>query len=67
MIYLDEEKSKVLIFSGNIANKLLDKGHEIVQVRPDKRNKIKTVFIFAGDTTIEKDLLSCMDMIDCFE
>lgn len=58
MIYLDEEKTKVLIFSGNVANKLLDMGHIITKVIPDKRNKIKTCFIFKGDETIEGDILT---------
>lgn len=57
MIYLDENKSKVLIFSGNIANRLLEKGHIIIQVRPDKRNKIKSCFVFKSDSTLENDFL----------
>ena len=58
MIYLNENKTKVLIFSGRVANELLTKGYRIIQVIPDKRNKIKTVFVFEANIGIEKDILS---------
>lgn len=56
MHYEDESKNRVIIYSGRIANALLDKGYQIVQVRPDKRNKIKTVFVFRADDGIENEL-----------
>lgn len=58
MIFLDETETRFIIFTGNIANKLLDMGYRIVQVRPDKKNKIKTVFIFESKPTVVEDLLS---------
>lgn len=57
MIYTDENKSRVIVFSGRVANELLRKGYQIVEVRPDKRNKIKTIFLFKGEIGIEEEIL----------
>ena len=57
MIYTDENKSRVIVFSGQIANELLRKGYQIVEVRPDKRNKIKTIFLFNVEQGIENEIL----------
>lgn len=57
MIYTDENKSKVIVFSGQIANELLRKGYQIVEVRSDKRNKIKTIFLFNVEQGIEEEIL----------
>lgn len=57
LIYLDENKTKVVIFSGKIANDLLSKGYRIIQVLPDKRNKIRTVFVFEANKDIETTIL----------
>ncbi|WP_099466705.1 hypothetical protein [Konateibacter massiliensis] len=57
MIYTDENKSRVTVFSGRIANELLRKGYQIVEVRPDKRNKIRSVFLFNGELGIENEIL----------
>lgn len=50
------ETSSIIIYSGKIANELLKRGHRIVKVMPDRRNKIKTVFIFANDECIVQDV-----------
>ena len=57
MIYLDENKTKVVIFNGKIANELLGLGYRIIQVLPDKRNKIKSVFVFKATKGIEQDVV----------
>ena len=57
MIYLNEEKTEVLIFSGRISNELLSKGYRIIRLLPDKRNKIKTVFVFQATKGFEDDVL----------
>lgn len=62
MHYEDESKNRVIIYSGRIANALLDKGYQIVQVRPDKRNKIKSVFVFRADDGIEDELLKMINL-----
>lgn len=54
--YTDEEKQAILIFSGHVARKLLKMGYTIVDVKPDKTNRIKTVFVFKRENNIEKVL-----------
>lgn len=46
----------IIIYSGKIANELLRRGHRIVKVMPDRRNKIKTVFVFANERNIVQDV-----------
>lgn len=50
------EQHNVIIYSGKIANELLRRGHRIVKVMPDRRNKIKTVFVFANERNIVRDV-----------
>lgn len=50
------EQHDVIIYSGKIANELLRRGHRIVKVMPDRRNKIKTVFVFANERNIVRDV-----------
>ncbi len=50
------EASSIIIYSGKITNELLKRGHRIVKVMPDRRNKIKTVFVFANDERIVQDV-----------
>lgn len=66
MIYTDEHKSRVIIYSGRIANKLLRRGFHIVEVRPDKRNKIKTVFLFQVENDIEQHIISLTESENIF-
>lgn len=46
----------IIIHNGDMTNELLRKGYHIVQVRPDRRNKIKTIFIFEGTEELKKEL-----------
>lgn len=50
------EQHNVIIYSGKIANELLKRGYRIVKVMPDRRNKIKTVFVFANERNIVQDV-----------
>lgn len=50
------EEHNVIIYSGKIANELLKRGYRIVKVMPDRRNKIKTVFVFANERNIVRDV-----------
>ena len=50
------EQHDVIIYSGKIANELLRRGYRIVKVMPDRRNKIKTVFVFANERNIVRDV-----------
>lgn len=49
---------KIVIHNGDLTNELLRRGHHIVQVRSDKKNKIKTIFLFNGTEEIKEDLLN---------
>ena len=62
MYYDNESKNRIIIYSGRIANALLDKGYQMVQVRPDRRNKIKTVFVFRADAGIEDELYKMINL-----
>lgn len=62
MHYDSELKNRIIIYSGRIANALLDKGYQIVQVRPDRRNKIKSVFVFRADDGIEDELFQMINL-----
>lgn len=53
MRYINTES--ILIYSGRVANELLQLGYRIKKVLPDKRNKLKTVFVFAVEGNIEDD------------
>lgn len=46
----------IIIHNGDMTNELLQKGYHIVQVRPDRRNKIKTIFIFKGTEELKREL-----------
>jgi hypothetical protein len=50
------DTSSIIIYSGKIANELLKRGYRIVKVMPDRRNKIKTVFVFANERNIVRDV-----------
>ena len=57
MIYTDEQKKGIIIYSGKVANELLRQGYRITRVMPDKKNKMRTIYIFAVDNNIEYALL----------
>lgn len=57
MIYLDCKQTQVLIQSGKNANELLAKGHNIVKVIPDRKNRIKTNFVFYKDSALIGDIM----------
>lgn len=47
-------KQSVIVFDGETARKLLRLGYTIIDVKPDKRNKIKSVFVFRYENDIDK-------------
>ena len=53
MVYSDEEKKAIVIFSGRVARELLRRGYTIIDVKPDRKNKIKPVFVFKREKNIE--------------
>lgn len=56
MIYTDEAKEGIIIFAGKVARELLRRGYTIIDVKPDKTNKIKSIFVFRRENNIEKVL-----------
>nr|UVY32808.1 MAG: hypothetical protein [Bacteriophage sp.] len=56
MIYTDEQKKGIIIYSGKVANELLRQGYRITRVMPDKKNKVRTIFVFAVENNIEEAL-----------
>ncbi len=54
MVYTDEEKQAIIIFAGRVARELLRRGYTIIDVKPDKTNKIKSIFVFRRENEIEK-------------
>ena len=53
---------RIVIRNGDLTNELLRRGHHIVQVRPDRKNKIKTIFLFDGTEELKEDLLNIARM-----
>ncbi|MGN0416376.1 hypothetical protein [Anaerostipes faecalis] len=49
---------RIIIRNGDLTNELLSKGFHIVQVRPDNKNKIKTIFLFEGTEKLKQELLN---------
>jgi predicted GNAT superfamily acetyltransferase len=54
--YTDQEKSAIVIFAGHVARQLLKRGYTIIDVKADRTNKIKSVFIFKRENDIERVL-----------
>lgn len=51
-----EEKKAIVVFSGHVARSLLKKGYTIIDIKPDKRNPLKSVFVFKCEGNFSKDL-----------
>lgn len=51
-------KDSIVIFTAKKARDLLKKGHQIVDVKPDKtdEDRKRSVFVFKLDTTIMQDI-----------
>lgn len=60
MVYGNGRKS-ILVFDGCIARHLLRQGYQIIDVKPDKRNRIKSVFVFRYEKGIEDSIADLSD------
>lgn len=49
-----EEKKAKLVFNAGVVRKLLKAGCKIIDVKADRDNKDKTVFVFERDEAFEK-------------
>ena len=54
--YTDEERKGIIVFTGRVARELLRRGYTIIDVKPDKTNKIKSIYVFRRENEIEKEL-----------
>ena len=52
----NSEKSALVIYSGRTARYLLKKGYTIIDVKADKINNLKSVFVFKIENNIEMDM-----------
>lgn len=59
---MDEIKNTKAIFSARTARQLLRLGNTIIDIKPNKENKEKTVFIFRLDDKFKEDLLTLARM-----
>lgn len=66
MIYTDEQKKGIIIYSGKVANELLRQGYRITRVMPDKKNKVRTIFVFAVENNIEEALSLLSERTELF-
>lgn len=51
-MYFTENQKGTIVFSAKVARELLRRGFTIMDIKPDRRNPICTVFVFV----IEKDI-----------
>lgn len=56
MVYTDEERKGMIVFTGRVARELLRRGYTIIDVKPDKTNKIKSIYVFKRENDIEKEI-----------
>ena len=59
---MDEIKNTKAIFSARTARQLLKMGNTIIDIKPNKENREKTVFIFRFDDKFKEDLLTLARM-----
>lgn len=57
---MEREKSTKLIFKPTIARRLLKGGCQIVDIKPNKEDKAKTVFVFKIDENFKECLSSIL-------
>lgn len=50
------QKESIIIFSPALARKLIKMGFQIVDIKPDKINPIKSVFVFKRNQAIVNEL-----------
>lgn len=56
MVYTDEERKGIIVFTGKVARELLRRGYTIIDVKQDKTNKIKSIYVFKRENDIEKEI-----------
>ncbi|HHV73425.1 MAG TPA: hypothetical protein GXX41_02005 [Thermoanaerobacterium sp.] len=51
------QKENIIIFSPALARKLIKMGFQIIDIKPDKINPVKSVFVFKRNQAIVNELL----------
>jgi len=51
-MYFRENQKGTVVFRGDVARELLRRGYTIIDIKPDKRNPICTVFVFRIENNI---------------
>lgn len=59
-----EQKETKLVFKSNLARHLVKMGNEIVDIKPYKFNKTRTVFVFKKDEKFLEDFNSLISKTD---
>ena len=57
-MYTSETKEAVVVMSGDVARQLLRKGYRIIDIKADKKNKIKSVFVFENEGDFKDDFFN---------
>lgn len=55
--YETDELNGIVVISTSIAKELLKKGYQIIDIKPNKFDRKRTVFVFAKDEGIKEELL----------
>ncbi len=50
------KRESILIFTAELAKKLLKLGYTIIDIKPNKENKERTVFVFKNSDELEANL-----------
>lgn len=51
----NETKESRLVFKAEIARQLLHMGDKIIDIKPDRTNKVRTIFVFENDQKFQDD------------
>jgi hypothetical protein len=53
---MNNDVDSLVIYSGSTARYLLKMGYTVIDIKADKANKVKSVFIFRRENRIENDM-----------
>ena len=56
-MYFRENQKGTVVFRGDIARELLRRGYTIIDIKPDKNNKDKTIFVFEDTNKLKEDMV----------
>ena len=56
MKYMTQNGKGIIVFTGKKARELLRRGYTIIDVKPDKANKIKSVYVFKRENEMRRKI-----------